>query len=93
MELLNDAGVVPHSPMALLGAADDPQNARLSRLRHLMAYVRDADEAVYFARTRELAFLANAFLAACSVQGRPLTPAEASDAAAATCNLGPQFLG
>jgi hypothetical protein len=35
-----------------------------------------------------LAFLANALMAGCSVQARPFTPREASDAARATCNLG-----
>ena len=34
------------------------------------------------------AFLANAILAGCSIQARPFTPREASDAAAAVCNLG-----
>src|SRR6185436_692613 len=36
----------------------------------------------------ELAFLANTLLAGCSVQSRPFTPEEASDAAACICNLG-----
>jgi hypothetical protein len=39
-------------------------------------------------RNGELAFLANALLAGCSFQGRPFAPREASDAAAAACNLG-----
>jgi hypothetical protein len=42
-------------------------------------------------RGRELAFLANALLAGCSVQSRPFTPREASDAAAAVCNLGLEY--
>jgi hypothetical protein len=62
--------------------------AGLTRLRRLMAYVRDTHEAAYFTRSRELAFLANTLLAGCSVQSRPFTPQEASDAAAAICNLG-----
>jgi hypothetical protein len=53
-----------------------------------MACVRDTDETAYFTRGRELAFLANTLLAGCSVQSRPFTPQEASDAAASTCNLG-----
>jgi len=69
-------------------AGADPETARLVRLRRLMACVRDTDETAYFARSRELAFLANALLAGCSVQSRPFTPREASDAAAAICNLG-----
>jgi hypothetical protein len=36
----------------------------------------------------ELAFLANALMAGCSIQGRAFTPGEASQAAAAICTLG-----
>jgi len=69
------------APDSANGAAHSPQ-------RTLLACVRDTDETAYFARSRELAFLANALLAGCSVQSRPFTPREASDAAAAICNLG-----
>ena len=53
-----------------------------------MEYVRDTHETAYLTRSRELAFLANSLLAGCSVQSRPFTPQEASDAAAGICNLG-----
>ena len=36
----------------------------------------------------ELAYLANTLMAGCSIQGRPFTAQEASDAAIAVCNLG-----
>ncbi len=89
IELLTEAGMMPMRPRALLEAADpDPQSTKLARLRHLMEYLRDADDTAYLARTRELAFLANTLLAGCSVQSRPFTPQEASDAAASICNLG-----
>jgi len=89
MELLTEAGMMPERPRTLLEAADtDPQAARLTHLRRLMAYVRDTHETTYFTRSRELAFLANTLLAGCSVQSRPFTPQEASDAAAGICNLG-----
>lgn len=92
MALLTEAGVLPERPRALLEAADaDPQAARLIRLRRLMAYVRDTHETAYFTRGRELAFLANTLLAGCSVQSRPFTPQEASDAAAGICNLGLEY--
>jgi hypothetical protein len=92
MELLTEAGLMPERPRALLAAGDaDPQAARLTRLRQLMAYVRDTDETAYFTRSRELAFLANTLLAGCSVQSRPFTPQEASDAAAGICNLGLEY--
>ena len=53
-----------------------------------MEFALHHDEAAYFTRNRELAFLANTLLAGCSVQSRPFTPQEASDAAACICNLG-----
>jgi hypothetical protein len=56
-----------------------------------MEFVHDTDETAYFMRTGELAFLANALLAGCSVQSRPFTQQEASDAAAGICNLGFEF--
>jgi hypothetical protein len=92
VELLTEAGVMPERPRALLEAADaDPRAARLTRLRRLMTYVRDRQETAYFARSRELAFLANTLLAGCSVQSRPFTTQEASDAAAGICNLGLEY--
>lgn len=92
MDILADAGVTPNRPRALLeGAADGPQATRLTHLRRLMAHVHDTHETAYFTRHRELAFLANVLVAGCSVQSRPFTPLEASDAAAATCNLGLEY--
>ena len=78
----------PHSDgLALVPERD----ARFARLRHLMAQVLDHDESLYLARTRELALLANTLFAGCSFQSRAFTPQEASDAAAATCNLGLEY--
>jgi len=89
MDLLAEAGVMPERPRALLEAADsDPRAARLAHLRRLMAYLRDTHESAYLTRSRELAFLANVLLAGCSIQSRPFTTQEASDAAAGVCNLG-----
>jgi hypothetical protein len=62
--------------------------SRLSPIQDLMEYVRDHDQPAYFARSSELAFLANTLAAGCSVQTRSFTPHEASEAAIATCNLG-----
>jgi len=90
--LLTEAGMMPEPPRALLEAADtDRQAAGLTQMRRLMEFVRDADEAAYLARSRELAFVANTLLAGCSVQSRPFTPQEASDAAASICNLGLEY--
>ena len=90
--LLAEAGVVPERPRALLeGATSQP--SRLTRLLPLMEHVRDTDAEAYFARTREMAFLVNTLIAGCSLQSRAFTPQEASDAAAAICNLGLEHVG
>ena len=88
VELLAQAGVVPERPRALLleGPASGP--SPVEHLRTLFASLRDGDESAYLARSRELAFLANALMAGCSVDARPFTIEEATDAAVATCNLG-----
>ena len=87
VELLAEAGLVPGRPRTLLEAAA-PETPRLTRIQLLMAHAHDADDEAYLARSRELAFLANALMAGCSIQSRPFTPQEASDAAVAVCNLG-----
>ena len=92
IELLVEAGVMPERPRALLEAADeDPRAARLPLLRRLMEFVLHHDETAYLTRSRELAFLANTLLAGSSVQSRPFTPREASDAAACICNVGLEY--
>lgn len=89
VELLTDAGMMPGAPRALLGSGGaDSKPAKLTRLWQLMEYASHKSDAVFFARHRELAFLANALLAGCSVQSRAFTPQEAADAAASICNLG-----
>jgi hypothetical protein len=81
------AGLRSVGPRALLGPATRDE-VRLTPLQPSMEYVRDADPDAYFARSRELAFLANALVAGCSVHSRPFTVQEAWNAAAGVCNLG-----
>jgi len=89
IELLAEAGVIVERPRALLKAADDdPRAAKLPLLKRLMEFVLHHDETAYLTRSRELGFLANTLLAGSSVQSRPFTLQEASDAAACICNLG-----
>ncbi|MBO0857398.1 MAG: hypothetical protein J2P21_02900 [Chloracidobacterium sp.] len=86
-EILFDAGILGQPPRALLGGSE----ARAPRLGHIRARLEFAlhhDEAVYSARNEELAYLANTLMAGCSIQTRPFTAQEASDAAIAICNLG-----
>jgi hypothetical protein len=87
VDVLLDAEIVPRTPRALL---DGPQS-RAPRLEHIRAHMQSAgerDPAGFSMRSQELAFLANTIASGCSIQTRALTPQEASDAAAATCNLG-----
>ena len=89
IQLLAEAGVMPDRPRALLDApAEDPRAARIPLLKRLMTFVQLHDETAYLTRSHEFAFLANTLLAGASVQSRPFTPQEASDAAACICNLG-----
>jgi len=87
IDVLLEAGVLPRQPQALIGGS--PAHARrLARLQAHLQVAREAGEAVYSRRAGELAFLANAILAGCSIDARSFTRQEASDAAAAVCNLG-----
>lgn len=79
VEMLREAGVLAPPPRALLMAAD----RTASRLSYVEAHAASCP-----AQAEQLAFLANTIVAGCSIQGRPFTAREASDAAAAICNLG-----
>lgn len=78
-EVLREAGVLTPQPRALIAAGD----GEASRLRLIQAYVGSHPSSA-----AELAYLANTIMAGCSIQDRGFTPREASDAAAAICNLG-----
>jgi len=78
VEVLREAGVLTE-PRALLTSAD----GEATRLALIRTYVE-----CHAASAAELAYLANTIIAGCSIQGRPFTTREASDAAAAICNLG-----
>ena len=87
VDLLAEAGLVPERPRALL-AGTAPEPSRLTRIRPLMEHLHDTDDNAYVTRSREMAFLANTLMAGCSVQSRPFTAQEASDAVAGICNVG-----
>ena len=61
----------------------DPAEDDTLRLALIQDYV-----ASHPASAEELAYLANVIAAGCSIQARPFEPQEASNAAAAICNLG-----
>ena len=74
----------PPPVAACLGPAALAETRALAQLRgYLAATAAQAD-----AHAETLARLANTLLAGCALRGRAFTPREASDAAAATCNLG-----
>jgi hypothetical protein len=98
-DVLVEAGVTRQAPRALLGGPEghDSRLGRSGRIRAHMQFVFDHDQAAYSRRSEELAYLANTLMAGCSIQSRPFTAQEASDAAVAVCNLGlenwlPQWL-
>ena len=91
LEVLIEAGIMPaQQPRALLGGQQKQEEPapRLSRMRAQMQVAHERNHAAYSMRTEELAYLTNAIAAGCSIQARPFTVQEASDAAAAVCNLG-----
>lgn len=93
--LLDTAHRPAASPRHRLAAGDTASirdTAPVLLTRH-MAYLRDTAPGRFAERTRELAFLANALADGCSLQGRPFSADEASQAAARVCNLGIERTG
>jgi hypothetical protein len=88
IEVLRGAGVLADGPRPLLPRPRDEPSAVNAALTRYLQLSAESDDGEWIARNQELAFLANALVAGCSVQGRPLARREAMDAATATCNLG-----
>lgn len=86
-DLLLDAGIIPQPPRALLGGAQE-RVPGLNEIKLRLEFALAQNDAAYLARNEELAYLANVLMAGCSLQTRPFTAQEASDAVVATCNLG-----
>ena len=87
-DVLLEAGVLPQQPRALLDGPREGRPSRLARIQAQLQAAGETDPAAYAMRSQELAYLANTIVAGCSIQGRPFTAQEASDAAVAVCNLG-----
>jgi hypothetical protein len=79
VDVLRDAGVLTPPTRGLLESG----NPQTSTLAWIQAYVES-----HAASAEELAYLANTLIGGCSIQARAFTAQEASDAAAAICNLG-----
>jgi hypothetical protein len=87
IDVLRDAGVLAAQPRALLeGPADHA--SPFNRIQTHMRLASDIDAVAYAKRCDEFSYLANTLIAGCSLQARPFTAREASDAAMAVCNLG-----
>jgi hypothetical protein len=91
--LLADGASAP--PLRTRALLENPGAAgvTLRAIRPLLAWLYEMHPAVYERRIQELAFLTNALMAGCSLEGRTFTPHEASDAAISTCNLGLERAG
>ena len=87
VDLLLEAGVLPKQPRAL-PAGPEGHAPRLARIHAHLQFASDRDPAASAMRSQELAYLANTLMAGCSIQARPFTAQEASEAAVAVCNLG-----
>lgn len=87
VDILFRSGLVGEQPRPRL-VGPDPPPSPVALVRTLIAYVNEHDGTLSLARSHELAFLANTLIAGCSIQSRPFTPQEASDAAVGICNLG-----
>lgn len=85
VEVLIESGVMPERPRGLLEASREP---RLSRIQALLHGAAERDHRPFLRYNEQLAFLGNVLAAVGTVQSRPFTSAEASDAVLATCNLG-----
>jgi len=89
VELLAEAGVLPQqAPQGLLTSAHDHSSNRLAEMYRRLQFLFERDPVSYGERNAELAYLANVLIAGCSIQSRPFTAKEASEAAVAVCNLG-----
>ena len=86
-EVLLDAGILAQPPRSLLSGSEG-RAPYLGHIRARLEFALDQDPAAYSARNEELTYLANTLMAGCSIQARPFTAQEASDAAVAICNLG-----
>jgi len=87
VDVLLDAGVMAPKARALLEVPHG-HATRLARIQAQLQFVGDYNAGTCAARTQEFAYLANTLAAGCSIQERPFTAREASDAILAVCNLG-----
>lgn len=73
---------------ALVRSSVQDGDRRNPRLAAFVQAAFGGDEGAHASATQDLVYLANALVSGCPFQGRAFTPHEASEAAAAICNLG-----
>lgn len=88
--LLESTQTQSEAPLALPGdVSDEP----IWPIRRGLARLAEEDEGLYSRRLIELNYLANVLIAGCTHHGRQFRPAEAAQAAVATCNLSLESYG
>ncbi|MEQ1907404.1 MAG: DUF6178 family protein [Vicinamibacterales bacterium] len=87
VQVISEAGILPQATRALLDRPEG-QLSRLAQMQAHMRFVRNRHYVAYSMRSQELAYLVNTLVAGGSIQGRPFSLQEASDASVAVCNLG-----
>jgi hypothetical protein len=86
VDVLMESGVLDPPRALLTGGRDEAPP--LARIHEALRVVVERDASAYALRSGELGYLANTLVAGCTLQGRPFTPQEATDAVLAVCNLG-----
>ncbi|MBN2370442.1 MAG: hypothetical protein JXO72_08140 [Vicinamibacteria bacterium] len=84
--LLSKAGILEPAHAPLLPAATESADRAL--FVQALQRLRDEDPALFTQRSKELAYLANVLIAACTFEGRRVRPIEAVRVAIATCDIG-----
>lgn len=77
-----------HDDSSALIERPDAGESSGTRIGRAMRHLAEHDPDAFDERLKELAFLAGALVAGCSLGDRPFTPREARDAAIAICNIG-----
>lgn len=88
VDLLQAAGVLSRATRGLLEAPQQTASSRLARIRAQLDVVQERAPDTCAIRNAELAYLANVIAVGATVQSRPISAEEASDAVMAVCNLG-----
>ena len=82
-----DTRIRPYAASSPAGGSHE-ETPPLTPMQAHMRCACDRDAAAFSMRSQEIAYLANTILVGCSIQSRPPSPQQASDAAVAVCNLG-----